>query len=564
MDLVTNLPGFGEPISPVFSGYLNVQRESAISNIFYVYVEKEKDSAPAPESAEDFVIFWGQGGPGCSSMLGLFMEMGPWRPADDGTLKSNKYSWSKLASMVFIDSPVGAGWSFESETSERLQSNDALASQDFVAAVSLWFERYPEKAHLPFFFASESYGGHFCIQWANLVSQSSKFSHLQNRFSGFLIGNPFVSFESGDLSFAATLWGRQLISRPVWERYVDKKCHLLSGIYTATNYPKDCVTLLETVIAEKDSTGSGSFSNISPYNLNTPVCSSESAQSRRVRMLLRNRNASSYTYSKRRNLLGSPDDYDFDPCIELHLVAYLNRQDVRKALHVDDRASAWTQCSDDIFFNWPSMDSYADTTSLFENMILRSTNLRIMIFSGDADGVCATVGTQNWIWRVAGDRKIIDYWNPWVDITGQQAGFVTRWERQFSFVTVHAAGHEVPLYQPRRAFSLLQGFLNGAMFANVSSLSQGDSTIQQAPNATGVNIMLALFIPFLALLSLLFFVKILQRGASAGHVSLRAHSTSSSFSSGGSSRISRRVSIRNDTLDALPSTDPSVTKSSRL
>lgn len=49
----------------------------------------------------------------------------------------------------------------------------------------------------------------------------------------------------------------------------------------------------------------------------------------------------------------------------------------------------------------------------------------------------------------------------------QVAGYQTRFKDvRLSFVTVHSAGHEVPAYQPARAFKLLQKYLDGTWWSD--------------------------------------------------------------------------------------------------
>ncbi len=70
------------------------------------------------------VVIWLQGGPGSSSMLGLFEINGPISAVDDGdggvTGTTNPYSWHRTANMIYIDNPVGAG------RSDMMRSIDIL------------------------------------------------------------------------------------------------------------------------------------------------------------------------------------------------------------------------------------------------------------------------------------------------------------------------------------------------------------------------------------------------------------------------------------------------------
>ncbi|KAK6055399.1 hypothetical protein COOONC_07098 [Cooperia oncophora] len=62
--LITDLPNLDEPMrSKQYTGYLNI---SETRKLFYWYIESENDPANDP------VVLWLNGGPGCSSLEGLF------------------------------------------------------------------------------------------------------------------------------------------------------------------------------------------------------------------------------------------------------------------------------------------------------------------------------------------------------------------------------------------------------------------------------------------------------------------------------------------------------------
>ena len=75
----------------------------------YWLVESTKDAKNDP------VVFWTNGGPGCSGLLGFFTEQGPFKPQKDGKLEMNDYMWNKVANMVFIESPCGVGFSYSDD-----------------------------------------------------------------------------------------------------------------------------------------------------------------------------------------------------------------------------------------------------------------------------------------------------------------------------------------------------------------------------------------------------------------------------------------------------------------
>ncbi len=53
-------------------------------------------------------------GPGCSSLYGLFEELGPYRPkvgTNGSELVEFDYAWTKIANIIFLDAPGGVGYS---------------------------------------------------------------------------------------------------------------------------------------------------------------------------------------------------------------------------------------------------------------------------------------------------------------------------------------------------------------------------------------------------------------------------------------------------------------------
>jgi carboxypeptidase C (cathepsin A) len=146
--------------------------------------------------------------------------MGPWRPIANGSLARNPYSWTRYASMVFLEQPAGVGFSFTTNKETLKRYNDYRASSDNLLILSSFFQKFPERKENRFYLASESYGGHYIPQWTlqllNLSPSSSSSSDLLSRFQGFLVGNPFTSFASGTLAFVNILWGLQLVPATAW------------------------------------------------------------------------------------------------------------------------------------------------------------------------------------------------------------------------------------------------------------------------------------------------------------------------------------------------------------
>ena len=97
------------------SGYLSVSKNnSALGYIFY----GQKDVRSVSQLKNYPTVLWLNGGPGSSSQLGNFQEMGPIqiKREIDVAIKENKYTWANKYNLLFIDQPVGTGLSYADDS----------------------------------------------------------------------------------------------------------------------------------------------------------------------------------------------------------------------------------------------------------------------------------------------------------------------------------------------------------------------------------------------------------------------------------------------------------------
>lgn len=90
-------------------------------------------------------VIWLNGGPGCSSMDGALMEVGPYRVQQGGKLEYNNGSWDEFANLLFVDQPVGTGFSYVNSNS-FLTELDQMAAH-FMIFLDKWFALFPEYAN---------------------------------------------------------------------------------------------------------------------------------------------------------------------------------------------------------------------------------------------------------------------------------------------------------------------------------------------------------------------------------------------------------------------------------
>lgn len=75
-----------------------VKLDKLNNDIFYWMFNSRQETA-----ATDPLVMWLTGGPGCASEVALFFENGPYKFNEDGTLKSNPYSWNEVSNLLFVD-----------------------------------------------------------------------------------------------------------------------------------------------------------------------------------------------------------------------------------------------------------------------------------------------------------------------------------------------------------------------------------------------------------------------------------------------------------------------------
>lgn len=130
--MTEKLPNITWTLPRNFAGNIAVNRSGhANDTLFFWGFEKSNGSltAAAHETSEPWGI-WLNGGPGSSSLAGLTLENGPFRVQNDYSIVQNNYSWHKIADYIWIDQPVGTGFS-TSDATGYVNDEDQMGS-DFV------------------------------------------------------------------------------------------------------------------------------------------------------------------------------------------------------------------------------------------------------------------------------------------------------------------------------------------------------------------------------------------------------------------------------------------------
>eukprot|EP01104_Vermistella_antarctica_P013863 TRINITY_DN4269_c0_g1_i2.p1 TRINITY_DN4269_c0_g1~~TRINITY_DN4269_c0_g1_i2.p1 ORF type:complete len:929 (-),score=117.32 TRINITY_DN4269_c0_g1_i2:331-3117(-) len=188
------------------SGYVNVDTSHG-GNMFYWYFEPRNGNKAAP------VVLWLQGGPACSDMIALFTELGPYsiNPSTN-TRERNPNSWNEEYGLLFVDQPVGTGWSYLSTKSGYVTTETQMAKELSLGIHNIYDKHSDLLANRDLYVMGESYAGKYIPALAHeLLTAYDDTSQLpQIDLKGIGIGNGWTdpyhqTLRQGDFAFNAGL-----------------------------------------------------------------------------------------------------------------------------------------------------------------------------------------------------------------------------------------------------------------------------------------------------------------------------------------------------------------------
>ncbi|CAF3773996.1 unnamed protein product [Rotaria sp. Silwood1] len=394
-----------------FSGYLTVNKEYN-SNMFFWFFPAQNDNINAP------VLLWLQGGPGETSLFGLFNEHGPIQINTDGSLSERSITWNSLYNLLYIDNPVGTGYSFTSNDQGYARSQDDVAC-DLYSALTQFFQIYTDYVSNSFYVTGESYAGKYVPSIGYKI-------HIENQ-------NPQVKVKINLVGLAmGNGWTdpyRQYVYGPLLYQigFID------SEQLFYVNLQSD---LVRYAISQKRFSDASKISDSLFYGdlMNTSYLTNVTG--------LR----AYYNYLQT----------DVTPNMN-NYVKFITSVDRRRQIHVGnltfhDDNKVEINLINDVFQSIPSQQ----LTVLFDNY-------KILIYNGLLDIICAESLTLNWIsdlqWSHSNEYKNAtrQIWK--VDSTDDQIAGYIKIVSKFMLASIRNAGHMVPTDQPRAMFDLLKRFI---------------------------------------------------------------------------------------------------------
>lgn len=212
--------------SDSYSGYLDI---TPTKRLHYVFVESQHK----PET--DPLLVWFNGGPGCSSLFGFLQEHGPFK-MDDGktSLEVNPYPWTKNASILYLESPAGVGFSTVTDYDELFYSDSSVA-RDAMKAIRIWYEQFPEygwnQQNNSLYITGESYGGLYVpyLTWHiylnNIKAEIKETGLARYNLKGFIVANGVTDvFSDWTSSMIENMYYFNVIPGEWYHSMVDNEC----------------------------------------------------------------------------------------------------------------------------------------------------------------------------------------------------------------------------------------------------------------------------------------------------------------------------------------------------
>ena len=123
-------------------------------------------------------------------MIGNFYELGPWRVTKSLNLIPNPGSWNRIFALLFLDSPIGTGFSIASNPEEIPRDQNSVAKHLFTA-ITKFIQLNPAFKDRPIYITGESYAGKYVPAIGYYILQKNSHWNTPQRvnLAGVAIGD---------------------------------------------------------------------------------------------------------------------------------------------------------------------------------------------------------------------------------------------------------------------------------------------------------------------------------------------------------------------------------------
>lgn len=406
-------------------GYVTVRQDAHMFWWLYYATHPCKNFSELP------LVMWLQGGPGGSSTgFGNFQEIGPL----DTDLKPRKTTWLQAASLLFVDNPVGTGFSYVNKSASYAKDL-AMVAADMMVLLKTFFDCHKEFQTIPFYIFSESYGGKMAAGIGLELYKAVQQGTIKCNFSGVALGDSWISPVDSVLSWGPYLYSMSLLD----DQGLAEVSHVAEQVLDAINKGlyKEATQLWEKaeMVIEKNTDG------VNFYNIltkDTPMSAMESSlefmRSHLVRLCQRHV----------RHLHGDS-------------LSQLMNGPIRKKLKIIPEDCSWGAQSSNVFMNMEG-DFMKPVISIVDELLEAGVN--VTVYNGQLDLIVDTMGQEAWVRKLKWPelpkfnqlRWKALYSNP---KSSETSAFVKSY-KNLAFYWILRAGHMVPSDQGDMALKMMK------------------------------------------------------------------------------------------------------------
>mgnify|MGYP001494942347 FL=1 len=446
---IKNSKVYKKPVD-MFSGRLSINEELKHSLYFWKFNREHIDK----DSDNNSLVFFINGGPGCSSMDGLLLENGPFRVDGDGLLTANEGSWHMQSDIVYIDQPLGTGFSTKLDSTEKdfdFYDTDLIndSSKNMIIFLIEYFKIFPQDKHKNIIFAGESYAGQYILHFINniwkfnkMIDEESNKQLAKINVNTAMLGNAWVDPVEQSASYLPFFQKEGLFKQDNFKLKkilsLQEKCqqninNMNIDDLVSDNDIQDCDSIMyqfissvfdPTIKDQKDK-----CLNVYDYRLieNAPSCGMDwPYELPNLNKFFRKEGVQDAL-----NIVDTDDDYD-----------------------TNDDVIKWTECSSKVgsFIKQHNKDTVPSIRILPG---LLEQGLKLYLFNGDKDIICNHLGVENYVKKLSWEDKQFDEsarWHEWYHESEVVGSFIK--DRNVVLINIFNASHMVPYDKPLESRAL--------------------------------------------------------------------------------------------------------------
>lgn len=415
--------------------YVNVRKDA----FMFWWLYGAETSNPAERISKPLVM-WIQGGPGASGTgFGNFQELGP----QDIHGHKREYTWVKAANVLFVDNPVGTGFSYV--TDESAYTNNVTGiSIDLLTMFKAFLDEVPVFKNIPFYIFCESYGGKMTSAFGVTLYQAIQKSEIKCNFKGVALGDSWISPVDTVLTWGPYLYALSLLDEKDLNQVNQAANNTAEAFYNGDYQAStELWSILEEVISA--TTDNVNVYNVLEHNVNSPF---------RKKSLMSSGNVPVYLAKLYWQHVGRLQ--------QDNLSAFMNGP-IRKKLGIIPDDVVWGGQSQNVFIH-QRVDFMKPVIKDVSQLL--NFGLTVVVYEGQLDMICDTLGAEVWINKLAWS-KLNEFaaetrkplYPPSQQAKKQTGAFLKEFDN-FHFYYILKAGHMVPADAPEMAFTMLTRILD--------------------------------------------------------------------------------------------------------